>query len=1277
MHCCTSLSRRAAMLLAIVAAPLTAQVRDAHVDPNWDPEEGSPMIVLEPSRDDADGGIAGSGEGCETIGDFIQVFTNPNRFRGDLFKMTQERILEEFSLELSFTGSLTLYYSVYEAEDPGISTTYNKLDLTGIGGGDIVVTAVGTGQKFYSSGPIDVDPGTEGQQGLVLEAGKQYAIGVSWGGPAPSYGRDTQTYPLAFSSGTVEGAAAFTLAEGPPPAETVTIVPFQGGAYSMEVCFAPQPGACCIDDNGIPSCEDLHNLECLALEDAGEGILTDFTAPGVLCSDLPDGCPLDQFACCVGDQGSCLNRNVFACEDAGGLSLINEFCSDQPNPCLPSGACCVGSSCLDSVLEDDCQAMGGVYRGDDAICATVDPPCTSGACCTGEECFFEDTEQDCTSSGGLFAGAGTNCQNNPCILLGACCNADDTCTDDVEQGDCQGAGGVYRGDFTVCSQLDPPCGRGACCTASDGCLGNLLENTCNLINGTYQGDGTSCGGADAIECPGACCWLSGCVESITPSECADLPDGTFSGYGMSCVDTEPNYACDAGNVTGACCKPDGECVQSTFDACMDLGGGFDEGLTCPEVIDECEPVAVGACCSIGGDGTGQCSEQTQEQCNAIANSFYNGDGTECTIGLCRHDACCDLGVSCMEDFFAACVDAGLSFQDGQSCDVGDPCNLGLGACCLPDETCEFIFEPECDSAGGVFIPGELCNADTCDAGACCEGDGTCSDVLSGECTGDGAEFLTGQLCGPDTCPPLGACCIDGACSQLTQTGCLAFGGQYTSDGAPCTQDSCVPGACCFNDGGCLNVVLGATCEEASGVHSFIAEDMCENQPCPPTGACCVDGECLELVADACNDIVGATYLGDGSVCDEQSCELGACCELDGTCSDVLGGECTGACSEFLAGEVCGPDTCPVAGACCIDGTCLELPETACGDQGGIFGGDGVPCTEGSCDTGACCAGDGSCSDGIQVECSDPAADFLAGETCGLDPCPPLGACCIEGACSQLTETGCLAAGGLYSGDGAECLVDTCDPGACCASDGTCTDGVLGQCTGVDTEFLSGEICGPDTCPAPGACCLSDLTCIEVMADDCLAIGDAVYFGDGTVCVDGGCPMGIISSYPPNDAIDARQPSMLDGSNPTGWDSIDLEFGQSGLALTPDDFELSEDGGDGTPPEIIDVIESSPGVYTVTFDEHIELKAWTTITFLGTGDQVRIGYLPADVNNDGTSGVADVLALIDGLNGATVLEEYQADIDRSGLAGAADVLRVIDLLNGAGVYEEYNLVSLPN
>ena len=71
------------------------------------------------------------------------------------------------------------------------------------------------------------------------------------------------------------------------------------------------------------------------------------------------------------------------------------------------------------------------------------------------------------------------------------------------------------------------------------------------------------------------------------------------------------------------------------------------------------------------------------------------------------------------------------------------------------------------------------------------------------------------------------------------------------------------------------------------------------------------------------------------------------------------------------------------------------------------------------------------------------------------------------------------------------------------------------------------------------------------------------------------------------------------------------------------------------------------------------------THILSGAAVCLGYLPADADQDGAVGAADMDYLIDCVNGDAdpPCEMWQTDINRSGEGNAQDILRMIDLLNG--------------
>ena len=168
-----------------------------------------------------------------------------------------------------------------------------------------------------------------------------------------------------------------------------------------------------------------------------------------------------------------------------------------------------------------------------------------------------------------------------------------------------------------------------------------------------------------------------------------------------------------------------------------------------------------------------------------------------------------------------------------------------------------------------------------------------------------------------------------------------------------------------------------------------------------------------------------------------------------------------------------------------------------------------------------------------------------------------------------------------------------------------------------------------------------------------------------------------TAQPPDGAIDARQPSEVDGSSPAGWQAVELTFNAYALDLTVDDFTVTKEGGSLPPPGIVEIVPVESNVIQLVLSDMIEPGAWTIITHNSSGAGTAMGYLPADVGADGTSNSSDILTLIDALNGVgDPLPAWSTDTNRSGLPEPSDILRVIDLLNGADAYDPWNWVSLP-
>ncbi len=88
--------------------------------------------------------------------------------------------------------------------------------------------------------------------------------------------------------------------------------------------------------------------------------------------------------------------------------------------------------------------------------------------------------------------------------------------------------------------------------------------------------------------------------------------------------------------------------------------------------------------------------------------------------------------------------------------------------------------------------------------------------------------------------------------------------------------------------------------------------------------------------------------------------IGACCHIDGSCTVTTQADCPAPNGWQGSCTVCNPSPCPVGswGACCLAGSgCVQVPPTACQQDGGVFQGYGVPCNPNPCPTSSTQAGE--------------------------------------------------------------------------------------------------------------------------------------------------------------------------------------------------------------------------------------------------------------------------------------------------------------------------------
>ena len=676
---------------------------------------------------------------------------------------------------------------------------------------------------------------------------------------------------------------------------------FAGNDTTCETTTCVELGSCCM---GSGTCMNV--ISSNACTSLGGTFVS-----GVKCDDRP--CV---GACCV-DFADCIQVTDGGCDDIGGTFLG----TDQPCTgvtCVSSGACCLGSdSCHEVQSIDECITLSGDFLAG-ALCS--DTPC-SGSCCLGDGECQDISASSCVDLAGVFVNGG-DCSTNPCRA--ACCFSTGGCANLLQQT-CEAFNGTFIGDGLFCDAS--PCVEGACCLSfddigvggsDDGCI-EVTRSGCDILGGEYQGDSVSCG---SIPCGitserGACCLPSGLCQDVVSEEVCLALGGVYRGEGpsgedVSCAEN-PCVPADA------CCLDDATCIDVIEELCDDLGGLYQDGSTCADtpcvaaccVAELCFDVTAAECTSVGGvindqrlcdsspcveDGaccisTASCDITNQDDCENVLGGVFQGGGTICddTCSLGNKGACCMSPLGCMVVVQGACDLAGGSWSAG-ACDT-NACDTG--SCCLEDgdagHCLQVLDSAACDLLSGVFHAGESCASKSC-LGACCIWGGDCVLLSKDSCDNlfdpdadgtwdqeDPPGFFNGvgSTCETDTCIPLGSCCLESdTCidtmgnTNFTDYCTLVLGGIYRP-GEFCADSEC-GGSCCLPDGTCKDI-SAAACITYAGTYQGTGV-FCDSDPCGAIGVCCfASGSCYEIFEDACTNLLGGDYQGDGTTCDTFTC----------------------------------------------------------------------------------------------------------------------------------------------------------------------------------------------------------------------------------------------------------------------------------------------------------------------------------------------------------------------------------------------------------------------
>jgi glucose/arabinose dehydrogenase len=231
---------------------------------------------------------------------------------------------------------------------------------------------------------------------------------------------------------------------------------------------------------------------------------------------------------------------------------------------------------------------------------------------------------------------------------------------------------------------------------SIGTIASFAEDAMGELYIVDQGSGGTGEVYKIVPATGACCLPNGsCVEDERESDCVNA-GGTW----------HKNDTCAEANCpqpTGACCLSESSCINATEAACNNQGGIFHgPGTMCAQI--SCEP-GRGACCL----ESGQCIDDfTAAECALFANSVYQGDDTLCIDVSCGGDptgACCLADGSCIGDETAGdCAAAGGTYQGDDSDCVSVKCPQPTGACCLvaDGECADALTVEDCEAQAGVY-----------------------------------------------------------------------------------------------------------------------------------------------------------------------------------------------------------------------------------------------------------------------------------------------------------------------------------------------------------------------------------------------------------------------------------------------------------------------------------------------------------------------------------------------------------------------------------------------
>lgn len=521
-----------------------------------------------------------------------------------------------------------------------------------------------------------------------------------------------------------------------------------------------------------------------------------------------------------------------------------------------------------------------------------------------------------------------------------------------------------------------------------------------------------------------------------------------------------------------------------------------------------------------------------------------------------------------------------------------------------------------------------------------------------------------------------------ACNSLSMIGC-------NDDAAGCSSTGrnskvCLRG---LTPGKTYYILLGAKTPNRLGMYTVVISTSCSG----PTTDPIANDYCRNAtnITDPTpeNPLVVPFALGRFCL---NAAAAGKACTTDTECRVCVGG--------LNAGQVC------TGGANCPGGTCPTVPVGTCPTAGPTFECPAALCSPSAQEDiwynyTASCTGEATFS-----TCGPPGEpDTNIAIYEGCTTCPVVSAPEDFLACNRDAELqGCFTPGRVVTDVVAgQCykvrlsneggfpvggnLTITCPPIICsapgigdCQPNGVCDDVDIATCPAGnnDCKDCNGNQ-RPDVCDIrddleqdcqpngrPDLC--------ELVGNDCQPDG----IPDDCVCEDPCCDVGgCVTSVPANCSVDARRPHAPNAPGTLqGINSVAMT-GSASCSMTgavPANFAVTCTPA-GAPCPTVNSVNVVAQTATVGLSSVIPAGKWTCIKHNPSNQEVCLGSLPGDCGGNLATAPADILDLIDHLNGIRnpPLNLDHCDMDRSGACLGADIISIVDMLNGTNAYIVWN------